>query len=83
MARRNRHLMISLPSSSVGENKGEPELNPTVVKDGTKLVEELLQTWAAAAAPQNGEDGIMDDADRDATESPEVQLEALYTQEVY
>ena len=72
MARRDRRRLSS-PSYSAPENKVNPNL-----EEGTKLVEELLQALAAAAALQDGKDVVMDDADRDtAVESSEAQLEAL------
>ena len=41
----------------------EPELSEEVVEEGTKIVEELLQTWAANSAQVDGEDIVMADGD--------------------
>jgi DNA mismatch repair protein MSH2 len=57
------------------ENKPEPDLDPAVIEEGTRVVEELLRTWAARSPSQDGEDVFM--ADGQADESPETQLEAL------
>ena len=56
------------------ENKPEPDLDPAVIEEGTRLVEEVLRTWAASSAPQDGEDVVMADSDE---ESAEAQLAAL------
>jgi len=56
------------------DQAGEPELSPDVVEEGTKIVEELLRTWASRTSEQDGDDVIMLDADEP---SPTAQLEEL------
>ena len=57
------------------ENKLEPDLDPVVVEEGMRLVEDLLRTWASSSAVQDDGDVVMGDAE--ANETPEAQLEAL------
>ncbi|KAI9065630.1 DNA mismatch repair protein [Trametes sanguinea] len=54
-------------------HKTEPELPPEVVEEGTRIVEELLRTWAETQSGNDGEDVVMADEDS----SPEAQLEEL------
>ena len=50
-------------------------MDPDVVEEGTKLVEQLLKTWAARASTQDGEDVVM--AENDEADDPEAQLAEL------
>lgn len=52
------------------------DVDPEVVEEGTKLVEELLRTWAARTSGHDGEDVIMADGDEDSGD-PEAQLAEL------
>ncbi|RDX54685.1 DNA mismatch repair protein [Lentinus brumalis] len=54
------------------EEKAESKLSPEVIEEGTKIVEEMLRTWASKST-DDGEDIVMDDDDV----SPEEQLEEL------
>ncbi|GBE87515.1 DNA mismatch repair protein msh-2 [Sparassis crispa] len=56
-------------------NAGEPELPADVVEEGTKIVEELLRTWASHTDRRDGEDVIMADGDDELSSS--AQLEEL------
>ncbi|RPD65678.1 DNA mismatch repair protein [Lentinus tigrinus ALCF2SS1-7] len=50
----------------------EPDLPPEVIEEGTKIIEEMLRTWASKST-HDGEDVVMDDDDV----SPEEQLDEL------
>lgn len=54
------------------DKTAEPDLSAEVVDEGTRIVEELLRTWASHVSEQDG-DIIMADAD----DSSENQLEEL------
>ncbi|KAL7284083.1 hypothetical protein ACG7TL_001363 [Trametes sanguinea] len=54
-------------------HKTEPELPSEVVEEGTRIVEELLRTWAETQSGHDGEDVVMGDEEP----SLEAQLEEL------
>ena len=51
-------------------------VDPEVVEEGTKLVEQLLKTWAGGASGQDDEDIVMADDEEDLGD-PEAQLAEL------
>ncbi|OCH93883.1 hypothetical protein OBBRIDRAFT_723791, partial [Obba rivulosa] len=55
------------------DHSGDAEMPPEVVEEGTKIVEELLRTWASQTPGTDGEDVVMGDEEL----SPEAQLEEL------
>ena len=52
------------------------DVDPEVVEEGTKLVEQLLKTWAGGASGQDDEDIVMADDEEDLGD-PEAQLVEL------
>lgn len=52
------------------------DVDPEVVEEGTKLVEQLLKTWAGGASGQDDEDIVMADDEEDLGD-PEAQLAEL------
>ncbi|KZT10399.1 DNA mismatch repair protein [Laetiporus sulphureus 93-53] len=55
-------------------NDSEPQLPAEVVEEGTKIIEELLRTWASMPPDHDGEDVTMAEEDEP---SPAAQLEQL------
>lgn len=45
---------------------GEPQLPPEVVEEGTRIVEELLRTWASQISQRDGDDIVMEDSEDSA-----------------
>ncbi|EED80646.1 predicted protein [Postia placenta Mad-698-R] len=45
---------------------GESQLPPEVVEEGTRIVEELLRTWASQISERDGDDIVMEDSEDSA-----------------
>ena len=57
------------------DNESEMDVDPGVVEEGTRLVEQLLKTWVARTSAQDGEDVVM--VDGDGVDESEAQLAEL------
>ncbi|KAH9933894.1 DNA mismatch repair protein [Fomitopsis serialis] len=62
------------------EKRGEPELPADVVEEGTKIIEELLRTWAANTSQEDGEDIVMADTDDSVASAQLAQLKKCVEQ---
>lgn len=65
----NRVQLILFSEDSVGE----PSLPPEMVEEGTKIVEDMLRTWASRVSEQDDDDVLMEDVEDSST----TQLEEL------
>ncbi|OBZ78347.1 DNA mismatch repair protein msh-2 [Grifola frondosa] len=62
-----------LEDFNTDKDTSESDLPTEVIEEGTKIVEELLRTWASNTSGHDGEDVVMMDDDA----SPDAQLEEL------
>ena len=63
-----------LHESFAGHKDADADIPLEVVEEGSRLVEELLRTWASRTTAHDGEDVVMAD---DEDDSPEAQLAEL------
>ena len=64
----------------IDDKHADPELPAEVVEEGTKIIEDLLRTWAANTSEQDGEDIVMADDDADSAAAELAELKKCFEQ---